>query len=104
AVFPVKRDELFKYDVIIFLDVNPSFLSQQVMQNLAAFVEERGGGVIFNAGPRFTPVAYRGTPLAALFPVNLDVATMSDPREPLTEPFIVQPTSLGLSSPHMQLA
>jgi hypothetical protein len=104
AVFPVKRDELFKYDVIIFGDVNPSFLSQQVMQNLAAFVEERGGGVIFNAGPKFTPLSYRGTPLAALFPVNLDVATAPDPREELTQSFIVQPTSLGLASPHMQLA
>jgi hypothetical protein len=100
----VKRDELFKYDVILFGDVNPSFLSQTVMQNIAAFVEERGGGIVFSAGPRYTPLAYRGTPLAGLFPVNLDVATAPDVRENLSQSFIVQPTSLGISSPHMQLA
>ncbi len=56
-VFPVRRDELFSYDVIIFGDVNPAFLSASAMQNLADFVTEKGGGVVFIAGPQFTPLA-----------------------------------------------
>src|SRR4029078_170375 len=42
--FAVRREELFEYDVILFGDVNPSFLSPTVMKNIADFVEEKGGG------------------------------------------------------------
>lgn len=103
AVFPVRREELFEYDVIIFGDVNPSFLSLSVMNNIAAFVKERGGGMIVSAGPRYTPLAFRGTPLADLLPINLDVARAPDPRQVISESFIAQPTSLGMTSPNMQL-
>ncbi|MCU0874583.1 MAG: VWA domain-containing protein, partial [Pirellulaceae bacterium] len=74
-VFPVNREELFTYDVLIFGDVNPSFLSRSVMENIVAFVEQRGGGLVVLAGPRYTPLAYRDTPLAALLPVNLETAS-----------------------------
>src|SRR4029077_8691899 len=63
-VFPLRREELFEYDVLLFGDVNPAFLSATVMSNIAAFVEEKGGGVVFIAGPRYTPLEYRDTPLA----------------------------------------
>ena len=55
-VFPVNREELFAYDVLIFGDVNPSFLSRSVMENIVAFVEQRGGGLVVLAGPRYTPL------------------------------------------------
>ncbi|MCA9269054.1 MAG: hypothetical protein KDA41_11315, partial [Planctomycetales bacterium] len=103
-VFPVRREELFEYDVIIFGDVNPSLLSRRAMENIAAFAKERGGGIVFCAGPRYTPLAYRGTPLAELFPINLDVARAPDARQALAESFIAQPTTFGVSSPQMQLA
>ncbi len=70
-VFPVSRDELFAYDVVIFGDVNPSYMSRPVLENLSAFVKERGGGMVFIAGPRHTPIAYRGTPLEDLFPADV---------------------------------
>ena len=63
--FPASRDELFQYDVLIFGDVNPSLLSPSIMNNIYEFVTVRGGGLIFIAGPRYTPLAYRETPLAA---------------------------------------
>ena len=53
--FPVRRDELFKYDVVIFGDVNPALIGPGVMRNLADFVTEKGGGLVFISGPRFTP-------------------------------------------------
>jgi len=102
-VFPVSRDELFQYDVIIFGDVNPDGFGQLLMTYLADFVKVRGGGIVFISGPRHTPIEYRGTPLAELMPVDLNTASVPDPAIVQREKFFVQPTRLGLSSPQMQL-
>ncbi|MDX1945123.1 MAG: hypothetical protein SFU86_06935 [Pirellulaceae bacterium] len=103
-VFPVGRDELFAFDVLIFGDVNPALLSPSIMQNIYEFVTVRGGGLIFMAGPRYTPLAYRDTPLAPLFPMNLDVVSIPDPDAIVTEAFRPRLTPLGQTSPLMQLA
>ncbi len=102
-VFPVQREELFAYDVVIFGDVNPIFLSQSARENLADFVTERGGGVVFIAGPQHMPVAWRGTGLEHLFPINLDTVTLPNADEVMTDGFRVTPTAVGLTSPQMQL-
>ncbi len=102
-VFPVGREELFAYDVLIFGDVDPSFLSKSVMENITAFVEERGGGLIFVAGPRHTPLSYRETPLAKLLPIDLDTATAPPLGAVLEDEYAIQPTRLGIDSPQMQL-
>jgi hypothetical protein len=102
--FPASRDELFQYDVLIFGDVNPSLLSPSIMNNIYEFVTVRGGGLIFMAGPRYTPVAYRDTPLAPLFPMNLDTVSIPDAQAIVAESFRPRLTPLGLSSPNMQLA
>ncbi len=75
------------------------------MQNINDFVEQKGGGVAFVAGPLYTPLAFRHTPLAALFPVDLDTAVSpkATPGNVITEGFRVVPTDLGLASPQMQL-
>lgn len=103
-VFPVSREELFKYDVLIFGDASPSYFSRSVMDNIAAFVEERGGGVVFLAGPRHMPLGYRDTPLARLLPIDPNTAIAPPPDAVLDQPFTVVPTRLGLTSPQMQLA
>ncbi len=69
--FPAAKDELFAYDVVIVGDADPSFLSQSQMQNLAEFVTEQGGGILFIAGEAFNPLSYRGTPLETLLPIEL---------------------------------
>ncbi|NLF68524.1 MAG: hypothetical protein GX575_05645 [Candidatus Anammoximicrobium sp.] len=103
-VFPVSREELFAYDVLIFGDVNPSFLSRSVMEHIVAFVQQRGGGLVVLAGPAYTPLAYRDTPLAALLPVNPDTASVPAPGAALDQGFAPQPTRLGITSPPLQLA
>ena len=103
-VFPVSRDELFAYDVVIFGDVNPSYLSRPVLENLAAFVKERGGGMVFIAGPRHTPIAYRGSPLEDLFPIDLSTVSLPTEEALLEQSWRVQPTLLGAASPQLQLA
>lgn len=104
-VFPVSRDELFRYDVIVMGDVDPSYLSRPVMESLAAFVQERGGGLVFIAGARHMPLAYRNSPLTTLFPVDLDEAKLPDANELLDAryEFTPQPTALGLSTGYLQL-
>lgn len=69
--FPAAKDDLFAHDVVIIGDADTSYLSQQQMQNLVQFVTEKGGGVLFIAGELFNPLAYRGTPLELLLPVDL---------------------------------
>lgn len=69
--FPVKRDELFQYDVVILGDVNLAYLSGSVLDNLREFVNEKGGGLLMIAGPYHNPATYEGTPLETLLPVEL---------------------------------
>jgi len=102
-VFPVEAKELFNYDVLIFGDVDPSRLTNSVMKNISDFVTERGGGVIFIAGPRYTPLEYDSTPLSKLMPVDITAATVPHPDKVLTEPVRFSPTRLGMTSPQLQL-
>jgi hypothetical protein len=103
-VFPVRREELFAYDVIILGDVNPALLSETALTALAEFVTQKGkgGAMILIAGPKYMPAAYRDTPLAPLLPI--DPRTVRYPQSAeLKTGFHVQPTELGLSTPGMQL-
>jgi len=104
-VFPVRRDELFSYDVIILGDANPALLSPSNLQDLADFVDQpgKGGAIVLIAGPEFMPAAFRDTPLARLMPINFSSLRYPDTAQVLTDGFCVQPTELGLASPPMQL-
>lgn len=93
-VFPVRREDLFHYDSIIFGDVNPTFLSASILKNLQEFVTVKGGGIVFIAGPRFTPMAFMDTPLATLFPFDGSSITVPHPDQLLVEPFVMQPTAI----------
>jgi hypothetical protein len=75
--FPAAKDELFAYDVIIFGDTDPSFLSASQMQNIAEFVTAKGGGLLFIAGEGYNPLGYKRTALEPLLPIEL-----SDARNP----------------------
>jgi len=101
-VFPVRREELFQYDVVIFGDVNPRFLSRRDLTNLRDFVQEKGGGVILAAGPRYMPTAYIDSPLETLLPVDPESVVLP-PDTVLAEGFSVSPTDLGRMNPNMQL-
>ncbi|HEV3339176.1 MAG TPA: VWA domain-containing protein [Pirellulales bacterium] len=103
AVFPVRREELFEYDVLVFGDVNPAFLSATALANIRAFVEEKGGGAVFIGGPSYTPLAYRDSPLAELLPIDFESTAGAEPAEIVNEPFQVRPTEAGLAGPTMQL-
>ncbi len=103
--FPVRRDELFAYDVVILGDVNLALLSAAMMQNLTDFVDDpgKGGGLVLIAGPKYMPSAFSDSPLARLVPVELSSIRYPDPDRAITEGYQVQPTELGLACPPMQL-
>jgi uncharacterized membrane protein len=103
AMFPVHRDDLMAYDVVIFGDVNPALLNAEALNNLSDFVVQRGGGLAMIAGAQFDPLAYRNTPLANLLPIELSSAVAPNPRQPIHDGFVMQPTADGLNYPNMQL-
>jgi hypothetical protein len=100
---PLRPDELARYDVIVVGDVNPALVSPTALENLRDFVRQNAGGMVFIAGPRYTPTAFRGTPLEELLPIELSAVRRSDPERVYGEPFRLAPTELGLASPAMQL-
>lgn len=102
-VFPLRKEELFEYDVIIFGDVNPGFLSSSVIDHLADFVREKGGGLVLISGPQYMPHAFRGTRLESLIPIELEAANALTMSSNFERGFHVVPTDLGLSSPPFQL-
>ena len=53
--FPAAKDDLFKYDVVIFGDADVSYLSQSQLENLVEFVTEKGGGASFHRRRSFQP-------------------------------------------------
>ena len=104
ANFPVNREELYEYDVVLFGDVNPKLLSDSALQNLADYVTQRGGGLVLMAGPRHFPRAYRKTPLEKLLPADIDSMRLPQHEELLDQSFPVKLSRMGLMSPHLQLA
>jgi hypothetical protein len=69
--FPLNRDELFAFDVLILGDLNPALLGTSTMELIRDFVRDSGGGVLMIAGSSFNPTGYRGTPLESLVPLDL---------------------------------
>jgi uncharacterized membrane protein len=67
--FPESIEEILKYDVVIFGDVDPRQFTDAQLQLVKDFVSKRGGGFGMVAGPRFAPAAYRNTALEELLPV-----------------------------------
>ena len=102
-VFPVRREELLTYDVLILGDLNPSLLGEAALQNVVEFVRRqgKGGSLVLIAGPKYMPAAYRATPLAALLPVDLSATTST--AATAEGVFQVLPTELGMATPAMQL-
>jgi von Willebrand factor type A domain len=105
--FPLSREELFEYDVLLAGDVDPRLLPRSAWQNVRAFVAEKGGGAAFLAGPRFFPSLYAdNSDVAALLPFEgLAPAASSDDQLPnsIKSGFTVSPTPIGLQNPAMQL-
>ncbi|HET6328292.1 MAG TPA: hypothetical protein VFG04_26660 [Planctomycetaceae bacterium] len=80
--FPLNKDELYRYDILILGDLNPVLLGNSSMELVRGFVRDSGGGVLMIAGAEFNPAAYRGTPWEELVP--LDFADAQPPADETT--------------------
>jgi len=105
--FPVTRDEIFSYDVLLIGDLDPRLLPPSVWQHVRAFVVEKGGGAAFVAGPRYLPRLYQSIgDVRALLPAELGgLARIEGDYQATAQvgEFMVRPTALGAQSPPMQL-
>jgi hypothetical protein len=110
--FPAEPKDLFNYDVIIWGDVSPGYLSagrlaeDKLLANVKRFVEEMGGGIAFICGDRFNPVSLRKTPLVDLFPLmpeDEDYLMQSRFSGNIAELFQLKLTAEGQSDPIKRL-
>lgn len=63
---PRQPEDLFAYDAILLLDPNPAQLDSAWALNVRRFVDEFGGGLLYQAGPHYAPRFLRDGRLAEL--------------------------------------
>jgi hypothetical protein len=104
--FPISREDILSYDVLVIGDLDPRLLPQTVWPAIRAMIVEQGGGAAFLAGPRSLPWRYAEiAEVRGLLPTEtaaLEAASVLTGENTLGE-FPIQPTSVGLQSPSLQL-
>jgi uncharacterized membrane protein len=95
--FPETLEEILDYDVVVFGDVDPRQFSDAQLQLVSDFVAKRGGGFGMIAGPRWSPIMYRGTPIEAILPVNIS-RVQTDDDAPIAQGFRPALTKVGSDS------
>lgn len=104
--FPAQREALYRYDAIMFANIEPDSLSRVQLELAAEFVEKRGGGVLVLGAKSFAQQGLVGTPLEVALPVDLHdrgsgvVRTSSAPD---AATFRVRLTPEGTSHPVMRV-
>ena len=105
ATFPQRRDDLFQFDVVIFGDIDPRKMAATSIDNLGMLVSQFGGSVIFLAGKKFMPNAYRRTALERMLPVELDTSVFEPAGDPVADkPIRLELTVAGRANPMMRLS
>ena len=103
--FPARREELFKYDLVILGDVDPKIFTAQNQDNLNKLVSDFGGGLVVVAGKRFMPLAYRRTTIDKLLPVEFDPPTLESNQDPVADkPVKLQLTAAGRANAMLKLS
>lgn len=75
TALPANQEELFKYDALLLMDADPADFDPTWASLVATFVSEHGGGVLFQAGNKYTGRFLRNprtTSLVELLPVVPD--------------------------------
>ena len=104
--FPADREALYRYDAIIFANIEPDSLSRVRLELAADFVEKRGGGVLVLGAKSFAQQGLVGTPLEVALPVDLHdrgsgVVRTSSARDAAA--FRVRVTPEGAAHPVMRV-
>ena len=72
ARFPERREDAFKYDLVILGDVNAEFFTGDEFLRLEELVRDRGGSLLMLCGARYSPTSYAGTPVEKMLPVKFE--------------------------------
>jgi len=96
--FPKTKEQLFGYDIIIIGDVGKNYFSKSQLENMKAFVAEKGGGMFFLPGERWAVPSNRIPELERLFPVELGEGSFTS-----VTPFKIALENDGKSSPFFTL-
>ena len=89
------REEIMKSSIFILDDVPAGRFSPDDRQNLADFVNRRGGTLIMIAGPEHLPADYTEPPLGDLLPFKSGGEPQWRVRGPGEEPFTLKLTAQG---------
>ncbi len=103
AKVPAKKEDLFKFDLIIIGDVEPRNFTPEQFAAFEEFVQKFGGSMLFLAGQRANPAAYRTTTLEKLLPVELDPTAAAQQPAP-SQGLLVELTPQGRANPMLKLA
>jgi len=87
---PRSPEEFAEFDVIVLGDVPANFFSPDQLSMIRQQVAERGSGLLWVGGERYTPASYAGQPLADLLPMRGPLALPA-----IDEPVNMRPTSLA---------
>lgn len=103
--FPARREDLLRFDLVIFGDVDPRFVTPTQQEYLNELVSKFGGAMLMVAGRRYTPQAYRRSSLYAMLPVEFEGvgAEVASELTAADRPIPLELTSAGRSSPIMRL-
>ncbi len=105
AQFPAKKDELFKYDLVIYGDVDPKNMAASNLENLNEFVSRFGGALVMVAGKRFSPAAYRRSIMEKMLPVEFDSSVVESSLDAVADkPIKLELTAAGRASPMLRLS
>ena len=69
--YPASAEELFKYDAVIFGDVDRNLFTDEQLSLTRDFVSRRGGGFLMLGGSTAFDNRFIGTPIEDLLPVTL---------------------------------
>ncbi len=75
--FPQTEEELFRFDAVVWGDVDLQYVSRRDLRLLERFVLDEGGGFVMVAGRMAAPGSYGGTPLVEIIPVVADETVVS---------------------------
>ena len=102
--FPSQREEIGKYDLVIFGDIDPRRMSPNQLETISYFVSELGGSFVMIAGKKFSPHAYRRTILDRMLPVEFDAPTVTAGEVMSDKPIKLELTAAGRANLMMRFS
>ena len=104
AGYPRTRADLFRYDAVVFANLEAEFFRPEQLDMTAAFVAERGGGLLLFGPASLRRRGYLGSSLEAVLPARLaDRLGLTGAGRDGDSADRLAPTPAGLAHPMLRL-